>query len=87
MRINTKEKQCNVSGTYDFIIKNCTASQKEQRSINFHLLDTHANTVLSPVSALTDLAWICKSETAFPADLYPDGRKLRGFQSSTFALP
>jgi len=60
MRINTQQKQCNVGGSYDFIIKNCTASRQEQRTINFHLLDTHANTILSPISALTDLAWTYK---------------------------
>jgi hypothetical protein len=34
-----------------------------------------------------DLAWNCKTETAFSAGLYAGGRKSRGFQSNTFALP
>ena len=32
--MKTTPKQCNVSGTYEFIIKNCTANRHEQRSIN-----------------------------------------------------
>jgi len=50
-------------------------------------LDTHANTVQSLISALTDLTWNWKSETAFPAGLYPGGRESRGFQINTLALP
>jgi hypothetical protein len=57
------------------IIKNCIASRQEQCSINFHLLDTHENTLDTQISALTDLAWNCESESAFSAGLHPGGRK------------
>jgi hypothetical protein len=50
-------------------------------------MDTHENTLDSRISALTDLAWNCESETAFSAGLHPGGRKSRRSQNNIFALP